>query len=83
MESYCEMCGDQDESLYHTSIIFLCPCAKHFWKEVKKVSGVATIPNLHPGTWMTGVLDVGICSAGTAEALVCGAWTLSTGRNGC
>lgn len=52
-ESYCEMCGEPDESLFH--VFFDCPVAKRFWYEVKKVSGVV-IPRLHPCSWATDML---------------------------
>jgi hypothetical protein len=78
MESFCEMCGDPDESLYH--IIFLCPVARRFWGEVRKQSGVI-ISNLHPCTWAADVLHADVCSPTTTAMLMCGAWTLWTGRN--
>jgi hypothetical protein len=77
-ESYYEMCGDLDESLYH--VFFQCPVAKRFWSEVKKVSGVV-IPCLHPCSWAIDVLQPGICSPSTAAMVVCSAWSLWTGRN--
>lgn len=76
--SFCEMCGDQDESLYH--VFFLCPVAKRFWNEVKKLTGVA-LPTLHPCTWTTDIFQAEVCSSTVAAWLVCGAWTLWTGRN--
>lgn len=78
MESFCEMCGDPNESLYH--VFFQCPVAKRLWCEVKKLSGVV-IPNLHPWSWATDVLRVGVCSSTTVAMLVCGACTLWTRRN--
>ena len=37
MESFCEMCGDTDESIYH--VVLLWPVARRFWDEVKKLTG--------------------------------------------
>jgi len=33
-ESFCEYCGDPEETLYHVAI--QCPLARRFWAEVKK-----------------------------------------------
>lgn len=51
-ESYCEMCGDPNESLYH--VFFECLVARRFWGEVKKLMGMV-VPNLHPCSWATCV----------------------------
>lgn len=77
-ESHCEMCGDADESLYH--VFLQCPVARRFWSEVKKVSGVL-VPNLHPCSWASDVLQPTVCSPSTVATVVCGAWALWTGRN--
>jgi len=78
LESHCELCGDPDESLCH--IVFLCLAAKRFWAEVKNFSGFS-VPLLHPTTWAIDVLQPGICSQEFAVLLVCGAWSLWSGRN--
>ena len=52
-ESFCEYCGDPEETLYHVAI--QCPLARRFWAEVKKVE-VVTIPKFHPSTWAMDVL---------------------------
>lgn len=39
------------------------------------------IRDLHPSSWATDVLNMEICPASTAAWLVCGAYTLWTGRN--
>lgn len=77
-ESYCEVCGDPAESLYH--VFFRCPVAKRFWKEVKKLTGVQ-VPELHPASWATDIFRPDVCTAPAARWLVCGAWALWTGRN--
>jgi hypothetical protein len=78
MENFCEMCGDPDESVYH--VVLLCPVARRFWDEVRKLTGVR-IPDLHPCTWATDVLHADICPTSSAATLICGAWTLWTRRN--
>lgn len=77
-ESYCEMCGDPSESLYH--VFFTCPMARRFWREIKKLVGMS-VPNLHPCSWTTDVLCREVCSPILAATIVCGAWCLWTGRN--
>jgi len=78
-ESHCEMCGEDEESLFH--VFFACPLARRFWGEVKKLMGI-TVPRLHPGSWELDVLQPGVCSVATARVVICGAWALWTGRNG-
>lgn len=77
-ESQCEMCGASEENLFH--VIFECPVAKRFWVQVKNISGVS-IPSLHPSTWAMDVLQEKVCSPSVAAMVVCGAWSLWTGRN--
>jgi hypothetical protein len=40
-----------------------------------------TIPNFHQSTWATDVLQPEFCNSRTTALVVCGAWTLWTGRN--
>ena len=77
MESFCEMGEDPHESLFH--VFFHCPVEKMFWDKVKKLSGVM-VPNLHPCSWATNVLQVDVCSSTTTAMIVYGAWTLWTKR---
>lgn len=77
-ESFCEMYGDPDESVYH--VAFLCPVAKRFWAEVKRLSGVS-VPSLHPCSWATDVFCANRCPTAAVATVVCGVWTLWTGRN--
>ena len=51
-----------------------------FGQKLKKFSGLS-IPNHHPSTWALDVLQAEVCSPSAAAMLVCGAWTLWTGRN--
>jgi len=78
-ESHYHVCGDPSESLYH--VFFECLTAKHFWKAVKDLKGLA-IPRLHPCSFATDILKPEICNASVAALIVCGAWALWTGRIG-
>jgi hypothetical protein len=51
-ESFCDLCGDPEESVYH--VCLHCPAAKRFWAEVKKLTGI-TVPALHPSSWAMDV----------------------------
>jgi hypothetical protein len=51
-----------------------------FGQKSKKVEGV-TIPNFHPTTWAADVLKPEVCNSKTTVLVVCGAWTLWSGRN--
>lgn len=64
--------------MYHVSIS--CPVAKRLWDEVKKPTGVR-IPELHPCSWATDVLNRGFCSKSMAALIICGAWALWSGWN--
>jgi ribonuclease HI len=77
-ESFCESCGNPVESLYH--IIFECSIARRFWEEAQKVWGLK-IPHLHPVTWPVDTMNGQFCSSKEALLVICGAWTLWTGRN--
>ena len=77
-ESHCEMCGGEDESLFH--IFFDCPFAKRFWREVKRIMGV-NVPDLHPASWASDILHPGVCPTSTVATVISGAWALWTGRN--
>jgi hypothetical protein len=47
---------------------------------VKKVMGY-TIPSLHPSSWVTDVFRPELCPSEIVAVVVCGAWSLWTGRN--
>lgn len=74
-ESYCELCGDPEEMVFH--VVFSCPVAKRFWAEVRGVS----VPILHPRTWARDILHTNFSSVNTAAMVVCGAWSLWSARN--
>jgi hypothetical protein len=67
-----------EESLFH--ITFECPLARRFWEEIKKLTGIKT-PVLHQLTWAQDLLTTEHCDTRTAEMIICGAWSLWTGRN--
>jgi hypothetical protein len=77
-ESFCEVCGDPTESVFH--VVTECSVARSFWDVIKQLSGVK-LPQLHPCSWPTDILRPEVCSTKTAEAVICGAWVLWTGRN--
>ncbi|TVU27152.1 hypothetical protein EJB05_29735, partial [Eragrostis curvula] len=78
MESHCEACGDPSESLYN--VVAECTYARRFWEAVKEANGVK-LPVLHPVTWAKDILSGHFCSGDNANMLVCGAWSLWSGRN--
>ncbi|TVU37137.1 hypothetical protein EJB05_10434, partial [Eragrostis curvula] len=77
-KSHCEACGDPSESLYH--VVAECTYARRFWEAVKEATGVK-LPVLHPVTWAKDILSGHFCSGDDANMLVCGAWSLWSGRN--
>jgi len=54
--------------------------ARKFWEEVKKLNGTK-VPILHQLTWVQDLLTEEHCDARIAELIICGAWSLWTGRN--
>ncbi|TVU18379.1 hypothetical protein EJB05_34470, partial [Eragrostis curvula] len=77
-ESHCEACGDPAENLFH--ITMECSYAKRFWEAVQEVMGVK-LPDLHPLTWAKDIISGQVCSLADANVIVCGAWSLWSGRN--
>ncbi|TVU26789.1 hypothetical protein EJB05_29353, partial [Eragrostis curvula] len=77
-ESYCEACGDPSESLHHVAME--CTYARRFWEAVRETTGVK-LPALHPMTWAKDILSGHFCSGDDANLIVCGVWSLWTGRN--
>jgi hypothetical protein len=71
--------GKKNPGLYH--VIVECPWAKHFWSEVKKLTG-SKLPVLHTITWATDVLQGSLCSLADVALFVCGGWSLWSSRNG-
>jgi hypothetical protein len=69
---HCTACGNESEYLYH--VMVQCPGAKKFWSEVKKLTG-QKLPDLHPLTWATDLLQGSLCSLADA-VFVCGGWSL-------
>jgi hypothetical protein len=77
-ESFCEVCGAPDENVYH--VVFQCTTAKRFW-EAAEQTWELKIPEFHPASWTLDVLQAKQCSQRMVELIVCGAWSLWTGRN--
>jgi len=77
-EDHCETCGEPGETLYH--IALQCSYAVQFWKAVKEITG-CKLPPLHPATWTRDLLASDICVQKDAALIICGVWSLWTGRN--
>ncbi|KAL6640145.1 hypothetical protein ACP70R_021994 [Stipagrostis hirtigluma subsp. patula] len=78
LESHCEECGADDEDIFHVAV--RCPVARRFWKAVKELTG-HKMPDLHPTSWTSDILEGKLCSANDSALFVCGVWALWTGRN--
>lgn len=77
-EDHCEACGEPRGSLYH--VAFTCTFAKRFWQATREITG-CRLPELHPVTWMTYLLSDNMCSEKDAALIICGVWSLWSGRN--
>ena len=77
-EDHCEVCGEPGESLYHVALT--CTVARQFWRSAQEITGYK-VPVLHPETWTRDVLSGELCTASEAALIVCGAWSLWSGRN--
>jgi ribonuclease HI len=61
-------------------VVFECPLARSFRDEVNKLTGTK-VPRLHQATWAKDLLTGEHCPAKSAELIICGAWSLWSGRN--
>jgi len=77
-EDHCEACGEPGENLYH--VAFKCSFAIRFWEAAKKAIG-CQVPELHPATWTRDLLAGDRCSEKDMAIIICGAWSLWSGRN--
>jgi ribonuclease HI len=77
-EDHCEACGEPGESLYHVAL--KCTFALQLWKAAQEITGVR-VPELHPGSWTRDVLAGDLCTPREAALIICGAWSLWSGRN--
>ena len=77
-EDFCEVCGMQGESIYH--IAFDCTIAKRFWQATKEITGVK-LPELRTSMWAKDLLAGDCCSDTDAAMIICGVWSLWSGRN--
>lgn len=77
-ETVCATCGAADETLFH--IAFECSMARRFWEEVKKLTGIK-VPRLHQVSWAKDLLTEEHCPRRTVEPIICGVWSLWSGRN--
>ncbi|RLN12708.1 hypothetical protein C2845_PM09G19940 [Panicum miliaceum] len=77
-EDFCETCGAKGETLFH--VAFDCPMARSFWQSAKDLVGI-TLPALHPVTWTMDLLTPARCLTADAAMIICGVWSLWSGRN--
>jgi ribonuclease HI len=77
-EDHCESCGAPEESLFHVAIT--CTFVARFWRVLKDITG-CKMPALHPATWTRDLLSGQHCTEQEAALLICGVWSLWTGRN--
>ncbi|TVU51168.1 hypothetical protein EJB05_02576, partial [Eragrostis curvula] len=77
-ESFCEACGDPSESIYHVALE--CSYVRRFCEAVCDILGIK-MPPLHPITWAKDIISEHRCSTSDANVIVCGVWSLWTGRN--
>jgi hypothetical protein len=71
----CVTCGAQPETTYHALIS--CSYARQFWKSLVELTGVK-IPELHPLTWTTDILDDRIYRERDCSIILYGMWSLWT-----
>jgi hypothetical protein len=74
----CVTCEAQLETTYHKMIS--CSYVSQLWKSLVELTRVK-IPDLHPVTWTTDILDDGICRECDRSIILCGMWSLWTSRN--
>jgi hypothetical protein len=77
-EDHCEACGRRGEDLYH--VAFECTFATRFWEAAMDMTG-CKIPRFHPATWTRDLLSGEMCSEKDGAFIICGIWSLWTGRN--
>jgi hypothetical protein len=77
-EVHCEACGEPGEDLYHIAV--LCIYTIQFWQAVREITG-CKLPPLHPTTWTRDLLAADMCPHKDAALIICGVWSLWTGRN--
>lgn len=77
-EDHFETCGEPGESLYHVALT--CSFACQFWRTAQEITG-CKLPALHSETWTRDILSGELCSPNEAALIICGAWSLWSGRN--
>jgi hypothetical protein len=77
-EDHCEACGMPGEDLYHIAVT--CTYSSQFWQAVREITG-CKLPPLHPATWTKDLLVADVCSQTDASIIICGVWSLWSGRN--
>jgi hypothetical protein len=74
----CKICGADEETTFHA--LFECSWARAFWKNMQQASGVK-IPQLHPRSWATDLVDGTLVSEDHTCIILCGAWAVWSERN--
>jgi hypothetical protein len=77
-EDHCEVCGVGN--LVNLCIKWQCTYACEFWKVMKESTGFK-LPLLHPVSWTRELLSGDLCATSESALIICGAWSLWTGRN--
>lgn len=75
--SFCEVCGDPEESTKH--ILLDCSVAKLFWEQTKLTTGVK-MSYLNAATWVVDLMSE-LCPRRDQAIIVCGMWALWNMRN--
>ncbi|RLN24050.1 hypothetical protein C2845_PM07G13240 [Panicum miliaceum] len=77
-EDFCDTCGTEGEDLYH--VAFDCSLVSSFWQSAKELIGIK-VSTMHPSTWTRDLLVLGRLPAADAALIICGVWSLWSGRN--
>jgi hypothetical protein len=72
------MCGADRETIKHT--LSECTIARMFWQEMRILSG-AKLPQLHPYTWASDILQPDFCSDHDRAVFCIGMYALWLQRN--
>ena len=71
-------CGADAESAKHA--LLECEWALLFWNEVRSLTGIK-IPNLHPQSWASDLIDGSFLSEKDSCMVLCGMWAIWKARN--
>jgi hypothetical protein len=74
----CETWGASAETTFHA--LFECTYARMFRSKLRELSGVR-LPDLHPDTWASVLLEDGTCKEMDSSIILCGTWSIWQSRN--